>query len=102
LIVTFDHDWKVVAFNSEASRLFGKKAVNAKNKLNIDDLYIPELAKIFKDEAEKGQDRISTLWKETVFKTKEGKEFPVQFAINMLYENGEFIGTVNFFQDPLK
>ncbi len=50
-IVAFDHNWKVVVYNPEAARIFGEKAGDVRNKLTIDDIYTPDLAKRFKDEA---------------------------------------------------
>jgi signal transduction histidine kinase len=34
-----------------------------------------------------------------VIHTKDGRQIPVRNASNVLYENKEFVGTVNFFQD---
>jgi len=98
-IVAFDHNWKVVVYNPEAARIFGKKAGDVRNKLTIDDIYTPDLAKRFKDEAQSTEESVGPMWQETVFETKEGKEFPIRFASNVLHEKGEFMGTVNFFQD---
>ncbi|MCP4022710.1 MAG: response regulator [Desulfobacteraceae bacterium] len=98
-IVAFDHNWKVVVYNPEAARIFGAKAIDVRKKMTIDDLYSPELAKLFKNEAENKEDPASPLWKETHFKSKNGRDIPVRFASNVLHKHDEFMGTVNFFQD---
>lgn len=98
-IVAFDNEWKVVVFNPEAARMFGEKAKDVINKMSIDDLYTPKIAAVFKKQvkAEKNQKMVS--WKEQVIHTKDDRQIPVRYASNVLYEEGEFVGTVNFFQD---
>ncbi|MBT7260473.1 MAG: response regulator, partial [Desulfobacula sp.] len=45
-IVAFDHDWKVVVYNPEAASMFGETVKDVRNKMTIDDLYTPKIAKI--------------------------------------------------------
>ncbi|MBU1342445.1 MAG: PAS domain S-box protein, partial [Proteobacteria bacterium] len=98
-IVAFDHDWKVVVYNPEAERMFGEELKDVRNKMTIDDLYTPKIAKIFKRQAQKAEDKKTLPWKEQILNTKDGRHIPVRYASNVLYEKGEFVGTVNFFQD---
>ena len=98
-IVAFNHDWKVVVYNPEAARMFGEKARDVINKMNIDDLYTPQIAQIFKNQAQEDKRQSIFPWKENVIKTKDGRQIPVRYASNVLHEKGEFVGTVNFFQD---
>lgn len=97
-IVAFDHDWKVVVYNPEAARMFGEAAKKVRNKMTIDDLYTPKIAKIFKDQAKNKQQK-AFFWRENIINTKDGRKIPVRYTSNVLHEKGDFVGTVNFFQD---
>ncbi len=98
-IVAFDHDWKIVVYNPEAARIFGEKTIDVKNKMTIQDLYTPQIAEIFKAEAKKSFDPNDMPWKEMMLQTRDGRQIPVQYTTNVLHEEGEFMGIVNFFQD---
>ncbi len=98
-IVAFDHNWKIVVYNPEAARIFNVPATDVINKMNIDDFYLPDVAKIFKAAAEKKNASGDVPWQEMSLSVKEGSRFPVRYATNVLHEKGEFVGIVNFFQD---
>ncbi len=98
-IVAFDSDWKVVVYNTEAARLFGEAAKDVRNRMTIDELYTPKIAKVFKSQVNDEKNRRNFPWKEQVIHTKDGRQIPVRYAGNVLFENNEFVGTVNFFQD---
>jgi len=86
-------------YNPEAARLFGEAAKDVRNKMTIDDLYTPKIAKVFKNQVKDEKDQRNFPWKEQVIHTKDGRQIPVRYAGNVLFENNEFVGTVNFFQD---
>lgn len=98
-IVAFDHDWKVVVYNPGAVKMFGEKANKVRNIMTIDELYTPPIAKIFKQQAEGEIDQKVLPWKENVINTKDQRQIPVRYTSNVLFKKGEFVGTVNFFQD---
>ena len=98
-IVAFDHDWKVVVYNPEAARIFGEAAKNVINKMTIDDLYTPKIAKIFKNQAKKEKQQNTLPWRENIINAKDGRQIPVRYNSNVLHEKGNFVGTVSFFQD---
>jgi PAS domain S-box-containing protein len=98
-IVAFDRDWKVVVYNPEAARIFGEAAKDVRNKMTIDELYTPKIAKGFKNQVKDEKDQRNFPWKEQMIHTKDGRQIPVRYASNVLFENNEFVGTVNFFQD---
>ena len=98
-IVAFDKDWKVVVYNPEAARVFGEAAKDVRNKMAIDDLYTPKIARVFKCQVQNEAGQRNFPWKEQVIHTKDGRQIPVRYASNVLFENNEFVGTVNFFQD---
>ncbi len=98
-IVAFDSDWKVVVYNPEAVRIFGEAAKDVRNKMTIDELYTPKIAKVFKNQVKNEKGQVTFPWREQVIYTKDGRQIPVRYAVNVLFENNEFVGTVNFFQD---
>ena len=98
-IVAFDHNWKVVVYNPEAARMFGELAKDVRNKMTIDELYTPKIAKIFKNQAKKEEQQNTLPWKENIINTKDGRQIPVRYTSSVLHEKGEFVGTVSFFQD---
>ncbi len=98
-IVAFGSDWKVVVYNPEAARIFGEAAKDVRNKMTIDELYTPKIAKVFQSQVKGEKDQINFPWKEQVIHAKDGRQIPVRYAGNVLFENNEFVGTVNFFQD---
>ncbi|MBU0464503.1 MAG: response regulator [Proteobacteria bacterium] len=100
-IVAFDYGWKVVVYNPEAARMFGEAVKDVRNKMTIDDLYTPKIAKIFKNQAKAKEEKQQNIlpWRENIINTKDGRQIPVRYTSNVLHEKGEFMGTVNFFQD---
>jgi PAS domain S-box-containing protein len=98
-IVAFNHEWKVVIYNPEAARIFGEPAKEVRNKMTIDDLYTPRIANVFKNQFKNEKDNKTLPWKENIIKTKDGRRIPVRYTSDTLIENGQFMGTVNFFQD---
>lgn len=98
-IVAFDHDWRVVVYNPEASVMFGEKAKDVRHKMTIDDLYTKEESDFFKDAVKKEEGTNTSPWAERLLKVKNGSQVPVRFASNVLHEKGQFMGTVHFFQD---
>lgn len=98
-IVAFDQEWKIVVYNPEAARIFGVKAIDVINKMTIQDLYPSEIADIFMAEAKKLPAPGEMPWKEMMLQTTDGRHIPVHYATNVLRENDEFMGIVNFFQD---
>ena len=98
-IVAFDQEWKIVVYNPEAARIFGVKTSDVINKMTIQDLYPPEIADIFMAGADKSSQPGEMPWKEMVLQTTDGRQIPVHYATNVLRENDEFMGIVNFFQD---
>ena len=98
-IVAFDHDWKVVVYNPEAAKMFGEAAKDVRNIMTIDDLYTPKIAQIFKNQAKKEKKQSTLPWRENSINTKDGRQIPVRYTSNVLYKEGNFVGTVSFFQD---
>ncbi|MBU8910282.1 MAG: response regulator [Desulfobacterales bacterium] len=98
-IVAFDHDWKVVVYNPEAANMFGEAAKDVRNKMTIDDLYTPKIARIFKNQAKEEKRQNTLPWRDNIINTKDGRQIPVRYTSNVLHKKGKFVGTVNFFED---
>ena len=98
-IIAFNHEWKVVIYNPEAARIFGEAPKDVRNKMTIDELYTPRIANIFKNQFRNEKDQKVLPWKENIIKTKDGRQIPARYTSDTLFENGQFVGTVNFFQD---
>lgn len=98
-IVAFDHDWKVVVFNPAAARISGDSPKDVLYKKTIDDLYDPHVVEVIKEQAKVDSHQKIMPWKESIIDTKDGRHIPVRYTINVLYEKGEFVGMVHFFQD---
>jgi two-component system NtrC family sensor kinase len=98
-IVAFDSDWKVVVYNPEAARLFGRAAKDVRTKVKIDDIYPVELSGIIKNQAKAGDGKKAQNWKESTLKFEDGRTVPVRYFSNVLHEKSEYVGTVSFFQD---
>jgi two-component system NtrC family sensor kinase len=98
-IVAFDSDWKVVVFNPAAAQLSGDAPKDVIGKKTISDLYSPEAVQVFKEQAAKDSDHKIMPWKEDTITTKDGRKIPVRFSCSVLYEDGQFVGVVQFFQD---
>lgn len=98
-IVAFDSDWTIVVYNPEAANLFDRPAKDVRNKMKIDDIYPAGLAEEIKKLAEVGDGQKTLTWKEDALDFKDGRSIPVRYSGNVLHEKGEYVGTVNFFQD---
>lgn len=98
-IVAFDSDWKVVVFNPEAARIFGKPAKEVRNIMTIDQIYPKELAEMIKIKAEEDKQQKNLAWKEYRMEFENDRIIPVRFSGNVLHEKGQYVGTVTFFQD---
>jgi len=98
-ILAFDNQWNIVICNAEAARRFDKKATDVINKQTVKDLYPPEMVDRLKAEAEASKNSNTRPWKEFILNTNSGREIPIRFSSNVLYEDGNMVGSVNFFQD---
>ncbi len=95
-IVATDDEWKIVIFNPGAEKIFGYKKHEVVRKLDIRDLFPPDVVRIFEDDS--GEQKESG-WMETTVTAKDGEEIPVRFSGTVLQEKGKMMGSVAFFQD---
>jgi len=98
-IVATDDDWRIVIFNPGAERIFGYLRSEVTGKMNVVDLYPPEIVEAFKKEAENKQNRKELPWREITVLSKNEENIPVRFTGTVLFEEGMTMGSVAFFQD---
>jgi len=98
-IVATDDDWRIVVFNPGAERIFGYSRSEVIGKMNVVDLYPPEIVGAFKSEAENKRNKKEFPWREITILSKNGKNIPVRFTGTVLFEEGMAMGSVAFFQD---
>ncbi len=98
-IVATDDDWKIVVFNPGAERIFGYSRSELIGKMNVADLYPPEIVGAFKSEAENKRNKKERPWREITILSKTGENIPVRFTGTVLYEESMVMGSVAFFQD---
>jgi len=98
-IVATDADWNIVLFNPEAERLFGYKRPGPAEKLNAKNILPPKAIQAMQEKIKITDLRHLTLWEETTIQNKDGREVPVNFSGTPLFENGQMMGCVSFFQD---
>lgn len=98
-IVATDKELNIVIFNPGAERIFGYSADEVIDKINVMDLYPPEIAKSFKNKKLLNNVTRELPWKETLITAKDGTPIPVRFSERLLYEKKQITGSVAFFQD---
>jgi len=98
-IVATDDDWRIVVFNPGAERIFGYSRSEVIGKMNVVDLYPPEIVGAFKSEAENKRNKKEFPWREITVLSKDDKNIPVRYTGTVLFEEGMAMGSVAFFQD---
>jgi len=98
-IVATDEKGEVIIFNPGAEKIFGYFRREVIRKMNIYDLYPPELAGEFQQGLKQGKIVKSTDWKEIMITVKDGKSLPTRFSGALLYEKNMVVGSVGFFRD---
>ena len=95
-IVATDDEWKIVIFNPGAEKIFGYKKHEVVRKMDIRDLFPPDVVRIFENDSGEQKD---SGWMETTVISKDGEQIPVRFSGTVLHEKGRMMGSVAFFQD---
>ncbi len=100
-IVAVDATGNVILFNKGAEKLFGYSKNEVVNKINIEELYPPKLArdvnKKLRGKDNGGPGRMVNY--ETEILNKNGKHVPVRISGSLLSEDGSPIGSVGYFHD---
>ncbi|MCD6486736.1 MAG: response regulator, partial [Syntrophobacterales bacterium] len=98
-IVATDEKEEIIIFNPGAEKIFGYSRLEVIRKMNVHDLYPPEVAKEFQQRLKQGKIVKGADWKEIMVPAKDGKSVPARFSGALLYEKDMVVGSVGFFQD---
>ncbi len=98
-IVATDEKGEIVIFNPGAEKIFGYPRLETVRKMNVVDLYPPEIAEEFRQGLEQKKIVRGSGWKEIMILAKSGENVPTRFSGTLLYEKDIVVGSVGFFQD---
>ncbi|UCF57451.1 MAG: response regulator, partial [Deltaproteobacteria bacterium] len=100
-IIATKKDGTIIVFNQGAEKLLGYGADEVIGKMHIDRTTPPGIAetikKEFGSEAYGGKNRLVSY--ESILISKSGEEIPMRISGTILFEKGEVMGLVFFFQD---
>ncbi len=98
-IVATDANWNIVLFNPEAERLFGYSRSELVDTINARELLPEEIILSLEEKISINELRHLTLWKESAIINRNGERVPVNYSATPLFEKGQEMGCVVFFQD---
>ncbi len=98
-IVATDDDWKVVIYNPSAERIFGFTRTEMIRKMDIRDLFTPQIRKMLDWESGEAPLKKELPWTETSLRAKNGEVIPVRFSWKVFSEKQKRMGSVAFFND---
>jgi len=98
-IVATDANWNIVLFNPEAERLFGFSRTEVLGTMNAKNLLPKEIILSLEDKININELRHLTLWEEAAITNRNGEAVPVNYSATPLFEKGQDMGCVVFFQD---
>jgi two-component system NtrC family sensor kinase len=100
-IVAADKEGHILVFNPAAEKIFGYTQIEAKSTKKADDIYprkvIEKIADIFS--RKKGSKKDIFIEEDASVVGKNGETVPVRFSGAILYEGGNPVASVGFFQD---
>lgn len=98
-IVATDEHFQIVVFNPGAERIFGFFQEEIVNQRSLPELLSEELAGTVRRAMDAHRSFKELPWREAVITSKSGEHIPVMFSGSILYEGGQKLGAVAFFQD---
>ena len=98
-IVATDDEGEIIIYNPGAERIFGYSRAEVVRKMKITDLYLKEIADEFIEGLENKIVEKRLPWKDVTIVAKNGERVPTRFSGTILYEKGQVMGSVAFFQD---
>ncbi len=98
-IVATDDEGEIIIYNPGAERIFGYTRSEVVRKMKITDLYLKEIADEFIEGLENKIVEKRLPWKDVTIVAKDGERVPTRFSGTILYEKGQVMGSVAFFQD---
>jgi PAS domain S-box-containing protein len=98
-IIATDKDLNVVVFNPGAETIFGYAPEDVVHCKSIIDLLPAELGDRLREQLQYRANTIELIRKEGTIHDKDSQAIPVRFYSTTLFDEGDIIGTVSFFQD---
>ena len=98
-IVATDEELKIVIYNPGAERIFGYPHPNVIHRMQVQELYTPEIADLFLAGVREETGLKEFPWQETSIVSENGENIPVRFSGSILHEKNRKMGSVAFFQD---
>lgn len=98
-IVATDEFWKILIFNPEAEKIFGYRRFEVVRRMDVRDLFPPEVNEFFSRKLDSGYHDDDQPWIEVLVSAKGGEQIPVRFSGTVLWEKNQMMGAVAFFQD---
>ena len=98
-IVATDEELRIVIYNPGAERIFGYPQQGVIHRMQIQELYTPEIVDLFVAGVTQEKGLKEFPWQETSIVSGNGENIPVRFSGSILHENDRKMGSVAFFQD---
>lgn len=98
-IVATDEKGEIVIFNPGAEDIFGYTHSDIIRKFTYENLYPEDIACKLRQGLGKNEIMRGTSWRETQITDRNENAVPVKYSLSVLYEKGEVMGSVAFFQD---
>jgi len=100
-VIAADMKGNIFLFNASAEEVFGYTKDEAKNRINVVDIYpgdeAREVMKLLRSDAYGGKGRLKTYHTKAL--SKSGEEIPISLYASIVYEDGQEIATIGFFHD---
>ena len=100
-VIAADMKGNIFLFNASAEDVFGHSKEEAKNSINVRDIYpgdgARQVMKLLRSDDFGGKGRLTTY--RTNALTKSGEEIPISLNASVVYEEGQEVATVGFFHD---
>jgi two-component system NtrC family sensor kinase len=100
-VIAADMKGNIFLFNASAEELFGYSKEEAKNNINVRDIYpgdgAYEVMKLLRNGDYGGKGRLKTYHTNAL--SKSGNEIPISLYASVIYEQGNEVATIGFFHD---
>ena len=100
-VIAADIKGNIFLFNASAEEVFGYSKEEAKNKINVRDIYpgdgARQVMKLLRGNDYGGKGRLKTYHTKAL--SKSGKKIPISLYASVIYEDGQEIASIGFFHD---
>jgi len=100
-VIAADMKGNIFLFNASAEEVFGYSKEEAKNAINVRDIYpgdgARQVMKLLRSDDYGGKGRLKTYHTNAL--SKSGEEIPISLYASNIYEDGQEIASIGFFHD---